>query len=396
MILASVLQYPYDSLYIFLLQMLDINENGNDGQNLKTLCETFYCRRMVVCFDDWFKLKDNKDNCCEWLECGFTVENLKGKINDIMLSEEKDKEDDCNSEGITSIKLDMSDPNTSIEYYQINNTTIAIENKELYKMFTKYQNDRDKKTSFVNPIYYFILKKYIFDFLPRITKDFWNKVSKISKSLPTLAMQMLGINLRISGEPFLKSDNTSVCADGYVTIAKRINLAIKILSSYKYKLFELKKCDSDTENTDQNKHTLVVVDSIKNPFESLFLKQRYSNYYLIGMYTEDIERIKRLEIKDFIQSTIKEIDTIENLSDFKIAYKIAIDKSDEDKSKGNPNDNANEKSTQPTVDKLVKTISGNKYYSICSFVLQNVASCLDSADIFINNIADNRSFLKLK
>lgn len=40
--------------------------------------------------------------------------------------------------------------------------------------------------------------------------------------------------------------------------------------------------------------TIIVIDSIKNPYESMYLKARYNNYYLIGIYTEESERRKRL------------------------------------------------------------------------------------------------------
>lgn len=63
----------------------------------------------------------------------------------------------------------------------------------------------------------------------------------------------------------------------------------------------------------------------------MFLKQRYSNYYLLGIYTEDDERKKRLEHKGLNRDQVKEIDTIETLSYFKKICKEYVD------SEKNPN-----------------------------------------------------------
>ena len=81
----------------------------------------------------------------------------------------------------------------------------------------------------------------------------------------------------------------------------------------------------DPQNPYKSKHpqdirTAIVIDSIKNPYESLYLKARYSNYYLIGVYTEDDERYKRLQEREhFVRDDIKAIDIIENNTKLKKA-----------------------------------------------------------------------------
>ena len=70
--------------------------------------------------------------------------------------------------------------------------------------------------------------------------------------------------------------------------------------------------------SDENERTVIVIDSIKNPYESMYLKERYSNYYLIGIYTEDEERRKRLRNQEhLVDDDIDAIDVIEQNSEFK-------------------------------------------------------------------------------
>lgn len=119
----------------------------------------------------------------------------------------------------------------------------------------------------------------------------------------------------------------------------------------------------------------------------MFLKQRYSNYYLLGIYTEDDERKKRLEHKGLNRDQVKEIDTIETLSYFKKICKEYVDS--EKKSEFSENNGY-------IATKIVTQIVELKLNNVLPFILQNVSSCLDSADIFINNIKDNASRLKIK
>ena len=64
-----------------------------------------------------------------------------------------------------------------------------------------------------------------------------------------------------------------------------------------------------------------MIDSIKNPFESMYLKQRYSNYYLMGVYTDEKQRQERLlNNKKIAVEDIRAIDRVEQLKKFKKEY----------------------------------------------------------------------------
>lgn len=94
-----------------------------------------------------------------------------------------------------------------------------------------------------------------------------------------------------------------------------------------------------------------------------------------------------MEHKGLNRDQVKEIDTIETLSYFKKICKEYVDS--EKKSEFSENNGY-------IATKIVTQIVELKLNNVLPFILQNVSSCLDSADIFINNIKDNASRLKIK
>ena len=110
-------------------------------------------------------------------------------------------------------------------------------------------------------------------------------------------MQLLGNNLRISNEPLDKRPDGKyyeLKENAYVTIARDLNHSIKILRAYMTKKAELTGREAKSADEKIHIRALAVIDSIKNPFESMYLKQRYSNYYLMGVYTDEKQRQERL------------------------------------------------------------------------------------------------------
>lgn len=281
---------------------------------------------------------------------------------------------------------------------------ISICNSDLYKLFRYFQHCRESKKGNLNPIYYWILQEYIFSFLPEQVNNLWDNLKQHDaySKIETAALQLIGNNLRIGDKPYegpSRSDSPFFKESAYATIAKDINHSIKILRAYLSKKTELKnrsRTPSDGPNQESHvldnepvhTHALVVIDSIKNPFESMYLKQRYSNYYLIGVYTDERQRQQRLiNSKKFSIPDIKAIDHVEQLCDFKESY-------------NKWKDGVTNPSSKETESKIVKTlydlINREHLDNVLPFIIQNVSSCLESADIFINNSDDNRAYLKLK
>ena len=182
--------------------------------------------------------------------------------------------------------------------------------------------------------------------------------------------------------------------NAYVTIARDLNHSIKILRAYMTKKAELTGREAKSADEKIHIRALAVIDSIKNPFESMYLKQRYSNYYLMGVYTDEKQRQERLlNNKKIAVEDIRAIDRVEQLKKFKKEY-------DDYKNKIPPNKTINGEphtgEESKILPRLFQRILDQKLEQVLPFIIQNVSSCLESADIFINNSKDNSAHLNLK
>ena len=113
-----------------------------------------------------------------------------------------------------SYKVDLpgaeeSDEQTAI-YIHVEDAAsgrISITNHDLYSLFHYYQRSRERKKGNINSLYYWILEEYIYRFLPEQTRKFWETMGREVPGFDkkeTVAMQLLGNNLRISNEPLDK------------------------------------------------------------------------------------------------------------------------------------------------------------------------------------------------
>ncbi len=82
-------------------------------------------------------------------------------------------------------------------------------------------------------------------------------------------------------QPYYSDFSANFMQDGYTYLAEDINLAIKVLRAYKLAICTTdvtQSYDPGTKiNDDANPYTIVAIDSIKNPYESMYLRQRYTN-----------------------------------------------------------------------------------------------------------------------
>lgn len=320
-------------------------------------------------------------------------------------SEENPEERQKNKKIKISLDLqEQEDPPITFEY-DCDKKVCRFSNTQLSRLFDIYQDLRRVKSGFQNPCWDKLLKQYIYEFLPKISSKLWSAVREESKSLPTQALQYLGNSLRLFKTPYMKEwdqlegDRREIKEDGYTCLAEDINIAIKVLRSYQLKLRERYFKDDiqiySPGKLSEEIRTIVAVDSIKNLYESMYLKQRYSNYFLVGIYTEDHERKKRLrEIQHLADDDIEAMDIIEQNSVFKKKIK-EYERWKEQKTQ------KNQKCPVPAIiEKMYEqfekhNLLGSLSY-ISPFIMQNVASCLDSPDILINNRTDNRSYFYLK
>lgn len=230
---------------------------------------------------------------------------------------------------------------------------------------------------------------------------FWAELSEATEiKITTIALQGMGNNLRITGtNPFAEPiDNFK--NNGFLSIAELININIKLLRDYKSKkiiycdIHRIIDEDIKEEIYNEEKRTFIVIDSIKNPYESNYLKTRYSNYYLITVYTDEDKRKKRLLYNEKLeQNDIKTIDIIEQLSEFKNFQSDYLKRINKNQ---NNEENPTEENDFIILENITKKMVKLNCNSIYPFIMQNIQNCIELADIFINNEDDSASRLRLK
>lgn len=124
----------------------------------------------------------------------------------------------------------------------------------------------------------------------RISKKEGKKQER--NDLLKILLQYIGNNIRRSGNPYNNREFEKENEYLYTTI----DLIIKCIIA---------------NNDIKKKVTRICVDAIRNPFESLFLKRRYANFYLFSVNAEESIRIGRLEKKNLSYEEICNLDHIE-------------------------------------------------------------------------------------
>ncbi len=390
--------------------------NAADAAGIDKVIHEFFSRKMTFSIWDEVELDDGMAvNTQQWFANDADSTNIKAGT---AVPKGRRVPDNANSEngnsnaGSSTFKINID--GMEIGSKLIGEGIVEFDIKELYKLYTAYIKRRKRKGGFSNPLWICILKKFIYDFLPTETHKLWHDLSSQVQGLNIMAQQQLGINIRICGEPYYDPDNV-LTGDGvghefdpeaYLSIVEEINHCIKLLVAYLTWRKGLNYGKND------NMRSLVVVDSIKNPYESMYLKSRYTNYYLLGIYTEDNVREHRLmQVIGIAAKFVKSIDIIEQQSEFKKLWRERAEKNkqvqngcegDRERAEGSKcYQDGCEGDEMPSsaidiVEKEMSTIEKGDLYDEISFILQNVEGCLQDADIFINNERDNENRLLLK
>ncbi|SHK27006.1 Deoxycytidylate deaminase [Marinobacter antarcticus] len=175
---------------------------------------------------------------------------------------------------------------------------------------------------------------FYFNDVPKFTEEVRNAVDSIASGTYTRLYQMFANNIRRSGNAYSEVFNP----ENIYKLAQRANKLIKLLRR---------------RSISSSERVLVCLDAVRNSFEASFFRERYSAFYLMAISAHDSERKSRLR-RDF------------NLTDIKLD---AID------SRENPS-----------------KLKGEEY-----FFSQNIARCIQLADIHIFNESDDgKSFRELK
>lgn len=289
--------------------------------------------------------------------------------------------------------------------------TFRLKLRDMQKLVEEYAVVRKGKGAFENKLIYWLLYEYAYHALPEHADRLWNKIGTVRRGLPTMIMQDIGINLRTWGRPLVydaKTQEIPFQDAGFSTIVQRINLYLKILRDYLKNKKEYRNIFVNTsiknnsssspeyreclQRLDQEtKQVVAVIDSIKNPFESLYLKARYSSYFLTAINTDEAERNARLQSagKNLTADEIQTINTIEQLGELKNFLKSPDGRS-------LPPKDESSMLSKTVLASLTRKLHSNEMQAIFPFITQNVEHCVESADIFINNHHDNNQYLSLK
>lgn len=145
---------------------------------------------------------------------------------------------------------------------------------------------------------YHIFNKFYYTDLPKLSKNLEEILKNFNNTAHAEIYKTIGDNLRASGT----ATNPNQLLNGkYIfTIAEKTNKIIK----------------SIRETKENPENTLFVIDSLRNPFEAIFFRERYSAFYLVSTNTFDKNRKQRLYDKYHLDNEeIKIIDNLENPED---------------------------------------------------------------------------------
>ncbi len=134
-------------------------------------------------------------------------------------------------------------------------------------------------------------KDFYFKELSEFTKKLKEIIDKVYPQLGyTHIYQIIGDNIRSSGKAFEETFNPKKIYN----FANLINKFVKLIRKIADK---------------ENQSAMIVIDAIRNPFEALFFKDRYSAFYLVSVNTPDDVRIERLrKSRELNDQQIKLID----------------------------------------------------------------------------------------
>lgn len=166
----------------------------------------------------------------------------------------------------------------------------------------QYEEAHDKVKQFIdieeNSIHEINNKKQLayelyFKWLPEFSNQLRKYLKKISYGAYTAIYQQIGDNIRSSG----KANSSQFNPEKVFGFANTIN---KVIKSARY------------ATKRNNEPCYIVIDAIRNPYEAIFLKERYADFFLVSINTENINRLNHLrKSHKFTDRQIKELDNKE-------------------------------------------------------------------------------------
>lgn len=327
LITAHVLDESEESFRNFLDGFLQTPLELRNEEIVKNIIKDFFSSKMRFDLNQWVQVAPKEhETALRWMKSDQYPTDNEGETEQkqVKFTPKSGHENDKTSSSYSKEKcyLNFADKSLSpipFDYHADKEAVSCFfKVKDLYALYREYQKRRQRKKGFDNPLLIFLLQQFIYDYLPEACKRLWTKLAQYIPDVQVAALQQLGNHLRISGKPYCAEFKPSA----FTSIVVDINTAIKLLNA---SLAWQKWFIEDNKLEMPMKQSLVVVDSIKNPFESMYLKDRYASYYLLGIYTEDKTRWERLRRdKKLHDERIRAIDIIEQTKEFKRQYKSIL------------------------------------------------------------------------
>ena len=164
--------------------------------------------------------------------------------------------------------------------------------------------------------------------IPKYRKSITNTLQKDSRAILSDILQRWGNNIRrfdaITNEANkVESEKAPAC------LARKINRFIKLIRKHKERKEQEKNknaVDGQQENSKECTH--IVIDALRNPYEILYFRERYSSFYLMSINTDEQIRKQKLVEQGFDIKEIDELDKEESAKrDFRDSYsRIDINK----------------------------------------------------------------------
>lgn len=156
--------------------------------------------------------------------------------------------------------------------------------------------------------------------IPQFRKDVETLFKGTVKEIMTEELQKWGNNIRLYDS--IEENEKGICDKAPSCLARKINLIIKAYREHN------KRLNKNIEQKENRKPTLIVIDALRNPFEVLYFRERYSSFYLMSVNTTEEIRYDALFKKNYKIEEIKSLDKEEEgKKDFSDSFqKIDIDK----------------------------------------------------------------------
>lgn len=235
---------------------------------------------------------------------------------------------------------------------------------------------------------------FLFEVLGKVGDIIREFLLEIEYNAYTRVYQHIGNIVRTYGFLNKINDGTMTKANAIHSVMGRINMLIKILRRKEWIVSNYEKQRNERNMSIKNSSVCVVIDSIKNVFEADYLKSRYTSFYLMAITLDEERRKQRLNLnKKIDENHMQVIDAREQPTRAKRIWKN-YKKRLSSESRVKKYDMVGEIlfGEKTETGKLFREAYENDSYI---FKMQDVDSCIQKADILINN-SGTKAELSLK